>query len=299
MAIPVQPEIAIWRSLPPVHSEDAPIGWLGGCSHRLTQRLLPQGNDCGMSGTHDIETLRRLIDDAGRIVFFTGAGISTESGIPDFRSPGTGLWNKIKPIQFQDFVASEEVRQESWRRRFEGDRPMEKAEPNTGHYAIARLAEAGKAMAVITQNVDNLHQNAGVPDDNVIELHGNASYATCLSCRIRYEMADLEAQFKQHGRVAPCSSCGGIVKTATISFGQAMPEEEMGRAQAAIEACDLCVVVGSSLVVYPAAGFPEYAKRLGGRAGILNREETPLDGIADAVVHAEIGASLGYIVGIN
>lgn len=252
-----------------------------------------------MSATRDIERLAALIEGAGRIVFFTGAGISTESGIPDFRSPGTGLWTKMKPIQFQDFVADEAVRQESWRRRFTGERTMERAKPNTGHRAVARLVETGKATAVITQNVDNLHQDSGVPDDRVIELHGNASYATCLSCALRYEMADLEAQFRRHARVDPCGRCGGIIKSATISFGQAMPEDAMARAQAAIEDCDLCVVVGSSLVVYPAAGFPEYAKRLGAGLAIVNREETPLDPVADVVVHAEIGPTLGYVVGIQ
>ena len=252
-----------------------------------------------MASSTEIDNLRRLIDGSERIVFFTGAGISTESGIPDFRSPGTGLWTRMKPIQFQDFIASDEVRQESWRRRFDGSRAMEGAKPNAGHRAIARLAEAGKILAVITQNVDNLHQDSGVPDDRVIELHGNASYARCLSCRMRYEMADLEARFRKHERVDPCSRCGGIIKSATISFGQAMPEDEMARAQAAVEACDLCVVVGSSLVVYPAAGFPEYAKRLGAGLAIVNREETPLDPLADVVVHAEIGPTLGYVVGIN
>ncbi len=246
-----------------------------------------------------LEHLRRMIDASSRIVFFTGAGISTESGIPDFRSPGTGLWTKMKPIQFQDFLASDEVRQESWRRRFEGERVMERARPNRGHRAIARLVETGKVLAVITQNVDNLHQDSGVPDDKVIELHGNASYAKCLSCELRYEMAELEAQFRHHGRVAPCSRCGGIVKSATISFGQAMPEREMERAQAAVEACDLCVVLGSSLVVYPAAGFPEYAKRLGAGLAIVNREETPLDHLADVVLHQEIGPTLGFVVGVN
>lgn len=246
-----------------------------------------------------IERLRRCIEEARRMVFFTGAGISTESGIPDFRSPGTGLWNRIKPIQFQDFEASDEVRQESWRRRFDGERPMESARPNIGHRAIATLADAGRLLAVITQNVDNLHQDSGTPADRVIELHGNASYATCLCCGLRYEMADLEARYRRQGRVDPCSRCGGIIKSATISFGQAMPDAAMERAQAAIEACDLCIVVGSSLVVYPAAGFPEYAKRLGAGLAIVNREETPLDGIADVVVHDEIGPTLGYAVGIN
>jgi len=133
----------------------------------------------------------------------------------------------------------------------------------------------------------------------VIELHGNASYAKCLSCELRYEMAELEAQFRTHERVAPCSRCGGIIKSATISFGQAMPEEQMARAQTAVEACDLCIVVGSSLVVYPAAGFPQYAKQLGAGLAILNREETPLDPMADVVVHEEIGPTLGYVVGVN
>jgi len=246
-----------------------------------------------------IDHLRNMVNAADRIVFFTGAGISTESGIPDFRSPGTGLWTKMAPIQFQDFIASEDVRQESWRRRFDGSRTMESAKPNIGHRAVARLTELGKTLAVITQNVDNLHQDSGIPANRIIELHGNASYATCLSCRMRYEMADLEAQYRSQGNVSPCSHCGGIIKTATISFGQEMPQHEMSRAQQAIEACDLCIVVGSSLVVYPAAGFPEYAKSLGAGLAIVNREETPLDPLADVVVHEEIGPTLGYVVGIN
>ncbi len=255
-----------------------------------------------MSNTRNsepIERLQALIDRARRIVFFTGAGISTESGIPDFRSPGTGLWTKMQPIQFQDFLSSEEMRQESWRRRFTGERSMENAKPNKGHEAIARLMGVGKGLAVITQNVDNLHQDSGIPENKVIELHGNASYATCLSCQTRYELADLEQQFLEHQTISPCSRCGGIIKSATISFGQAMPEREMERAQEAVEASDLCLVVGSSLAVYPAAGFPEYAKRLGAGLAIVNREETPLDAIADVVVHEEIGPTLSYVVGIN
>ena len=253
-----------------------------------------------MPGLDDsVEQLAALLAEAQRIVFFTGAGISTESGIPDFRSPGTGLWNQIKPIQFQDFIGSEEVRTESWRRRFTGERLMENAQPNKGHLSVARLVEEGRCLAVITQNVDNLHQDAGVPKEQVIELHGNASYATCLSCGIRYELGDLERQFRQFGRVEPCGRCGGIIKSATISFGQAMPEQAMQRAQAAVEACDLMVVAGSSLVVYPAAGFPERAKRLGAKLAIINREETPLDAMADLVVHGEIGPALSFAVGIN
>jgi NAD-dependent deacetylase len=247
----------------------------------------------------DLDRFRQMIDAARRVVIFTGAGISTESGIPDFRSPGTGLWHKIKPIQFQDFVASEEARQEAWRRRFKGERTMEHARPNKGHEAVAKLVREGKCTAVITQNVDNLHQDSGIPKEQIIELHGNASYARCLSCQTRYEMADLEAQFERVGRVAPCGRCGGIIKSATISFGQAMPEREMRRAQQHTLACDLFVVMGSSLVVYPAAGFPELAKQIGAALAILNREETPLDSIADLVMHREIGPSLSYVVGIN
>ena len=250
--------------------------------------------------SHDeLQAFHDLIESARNIVFFTGAGISTESGIPDFRSQGTGIWEKMKPIYFEEFLRSEEARTEQWRRKFAGDRKMETAEPNKGHLAIARLVELGKTPVVITQNVDNLHQNAGVPDEQVIELHGNASYARCLSCEMRYELADLEQQFNQQERIDPCSRCGGIIKSATISFGQAMPEDAMARAQAATEACDLMIATGSTLIVYPAAGFPEYAKRLGASLAILNREETPLDPIADLVLHREIGPTLSFAVGLN
>ena len=248
---------------------------------------------------NDVDKLADLVTRAQRIVFFTGAGVSTESGIPDFRSPGTGLWNQMKPIPFQDFVASDAVRQESWRRRFTGERTLENAKPNKGHRSIARLVEEGRCTAVITQNVDNLHQDSGVPQEQVIELHGNASYAKCLSCGQRCEISELERQFRQLGRVEPCVSCGGVIKAATISFGQAMPEREMQRAQAAVADCDLMVVAGSSLVVYPAAAFPETAKRLGAQLAIVNREPTPLDPIADVVVHDEIGPTLSFVVGLN
>lgn len=246
-----------------------------------------------------LDQFRRLLDAAQRVVFFTGAGISTESGIPDFRSPGTGLWTKIKQIRFQDFVASESIRQESWSRRFSGERTIEHARPNKGHEAVAKLIREGKATAVITQNVDNLHQKSGIDTNQIIELHGNATYAACLDCRTRYELAEIEQQFIHTGRVAACGRCQGIIKSATISFGQAMPEHEMQRAQQQTLACDLFVVVGSSLVVYPAAGFPELAKEIGAKLVIINREPTPLDPIADLLLHREIGQTLAYAVGIN
>ncbi len=247
----------------------------------------------------DLDRLRRMLDAAQRIVFFTGAGISTESGIPDFRSPGTGLWTKMKPIMFQDFIASDSIRQESWRRRFTGERTIETAKPNKGHEAIAKLIRDGKATSVITQNVDNLHQNSGIDPE---PGHRTARQRDlCEMSRLRHAIRTgvSGTQFADTGRVAPCAECGGIVKTATISFGQSMPEREMRLAQQQTMQCDLFVVVGSSLVVYPAAGFPELAKDLGAKLVIVNREPTPLDPIADLVVHREIGPTLSFAVGIN
>ena len=251
-----------------------------------------------MDQTEQIAALRRMIGRASRAVVFTGAGISTESGIPDFRSPG-GIWQQMRPIYYQDFVASAEARREAWRRRFVQDPTLRGAEPNRGHRAVARLVREGKVAAVITQNIDGLHQAGGVPDRQVIELHGNTTYATCLDCAERYEIEDLRAAFERDGDVHDCRACGGLIKTATISFGQQMPEAPMLRAAEAIEACDLCIVLGSSLVVYPAASFPETAKRRGAKLAIVNREETGLDAIADLVIHRGIGDVLGEAVGVN
>ena len=241
------------------------------------------------------ERLARLIEDARRVVVFTGAGISTESGIPDFRSPG-GVWSKMKPIYFQDFVASEERRREAWTRAFNGTAGWTGRSPNAGHDAVARLVAAGKVSSVITQNVDNLHQDSGVPDDRVIELHGNASYATCLECGLRHELHHLKPAFVERGDIPACRSCGGLVKTATISFGQPMPPGPMALAEAETHACDLFLVLGSSLVVYPAAGFPLLAKRNGARLAIVNREPTEQDPYADLVLHEEIGPLMSSIV---
>lgn len=242
--------------------------------------------------------LRRLIEDSRRLVVFTGAGISTESGIPDFRSPG-GIWTRMKPIYFDEYVASEEARRESWRRKFEIDRDMAAASPNRGHRAVTHLHRTGKLAHVITQNIDGLHQSAGLPDDRVIELHGNSTYATCLDCRVRYELAPIMAAFAKDETLPVCADCGGIVKTATVSFGQPMPQEAMERARAATEDCDLFIAVGSSLVVFPAAGFPLLAKRNGATLVILNREPTDMDLNADLVINAEIGPTLGGAVGVN
>ncbi|HEX7775987.1 MAG TPA: Sir2 family NAD-dependent protein deacetylase, partial [Parvibaculum sp.] len=209
-----------------------------------------------------VDELRTLMAEARRAVVFTGAGISTESGIPDFRSPG-GLWTKMSPINFDDFLRSDELRREAWRRKFEIDKTIVSAEPNKGHMAVAKLVDTGKVTHVITQNIDNLHQNSGVPAAKIIELHGNGTYAKCLDCGLRHELVWVKMKFEAGGEAPTCRACNGIVKSATISFGQAMPEEEMRRAEEATLACDLFLAIGSSLQVFPAAGFPIIAKRNG------------------------------------
>ena len=239
--------------------------------------------------------LARLIEAASNIVVFTGAGISTESGIPDFRSPG-GVWSQMKPIYFQDFISREDLRRESWIRAFSGRAGWTGREPNAGHHAVAHLVQQGRVSAVITQNVDNLHQASGVPREKIIELHGNATYATCLACGLRHELPQLKLEFEATGDLPTCYECGELVKTATISFGQPMPEHEMRRATAATLTCDLFLVLGSSLVVYPAAEFPLLAKRRGAPLAIVNREPTEQDEAADLVVHDEIGPTLSEII---
>jgi NAD-dependent deacetylase len=246
----------------------------------------------------DLAAFGRLIAGARRAIVFTGAGISTESGIPDFRSPG-GIWTQMAPIDFSDFLASEEARRESWRRRFAADETLKSARPNRGHRAVAALVERGIVAAVITQNIDGLHQASGIPEERVIELHGNTTYAQCLDCRERYDIEALRDAFAREGAAPCCTNCGGWVKTATISFGQAMPEEAMRRAERETLAADLFIVAGSSLVVYPAAGFPELAKHNSARLVIVNRERTGLDRIADLVLNRAIGETLGAVVGID
>ncbi len=240
------------------------------------------------------EQLAALLNQSRRSVIFTGAGMSTESGIPDFRSPG-GVWSRMKPIYFQDFMASEERRREAWTRAFSGAAGWTGANPNAGHFAVARLVAQGKVRRVITQNVDNLHQASGIADDRVIELHGNAGYATCLICGLRHELADLKRPFIEAGVLPSCRDCGGIVKTATISFGQPMPAGPVALAETAALDCDLILVLGSSLVVFPAAGLPLMAKRNGAALAIVNREPTDQDQFADLVLHDEIGAVMQEI----
>ena len=244
-----------------------------------------------------VENLRGLLAASKRTVVFTGAGISTESGIPDFRSPG-GIWTKYQPIDFREFMSSAEARRETWRRKIAVDEAISRAEPNRGHRAIAKLVTLGRVSSVITQNIDGLHQRSGIPDEQVIELHGNGTYAACLECARRYQLPVVFAAFKIKEEPPVCE-CGGFIKSATISFGQPMPFEPMRRAQAEAKSCDLFLAIGSSLVVYPAAGFPAVAKQNGARLVILNREPTDLDYLADMVLNLEIGPTLGAVTGVE
>lgn len=245
-----------------------------------------------------MESLEPLLEESRRAVVFTGAGISTESGIPDFRSPD-GIWSKFTPVYYQDFIASENARREAWRRKMVVDRDMREARPNRGHRAVAELVRRNKASCVITQNIDGLHQKSGVPESRVIELHGNSTYATCLDCQSRHELEPILEDFARDESLPVCGACGGMVKTATVSFGQSMPQAAMNRAEEETLSCDLFLAIGSSLVVYPAAGFPVLAKRNGARLVIINREPTDLDGLADLVLNNEIGPTLGNAVGVS
>ena len=245
-----------------------------------------------MSRTFELKT---LIEASHDVVFFTGAGISTESGIPDFRSPG-GIWTKMAPIQFQDFLNSEEMRREYWHRKFATDKTLHKAKPNEGHYAIEQLVSSGKVSVVITQNIDNLHQESGLPEGKVIELHGNGTFASCLTCGTRYELENIKQDFLGKDQLPICKFCGGVIKTATISFGQAMPLEPVRQANSAACHCDLFICIGSSLVVHPAAQIPLIAKENGATLVILNREATALDEYADLIINDEIGEILPAVI---
>jgi NAD-dependent protein deacetylase/lipoamidase len=239
-----------------------------------------------------IGRLQAMVLEAGTIVPFTGAGISTECGIPDFRSPG-GLWTKNRPIPFDEFLASQEARNEAWRRRFAMTDQFGDAQPGRGHRALASLYRGGKVPAVVTQNIDNLHQASGFAPEHVVELHGNTTYALCLDCAERYELSWVRRRMEASNGCAPdCPACGGYIKTATVSFGQAMPDIAMRRAQDLALSCDLFLAIGSSLVVWPAAGFPLMAKRNGAKLIIINREPTEFDDVADLVVRQDIGTVL-------
>ncbi len=243
-----------------------------------------------MSINSETSALERMIEDACSVVAFTGAGISTECGIPDFRSAGTA-WKRHPPMPYDEFLASEANRVVAWTRKFAADDSFGEVKPGRGHRALAALMERGKVRAIITQNIDGLHAAAGARPENIVELHGNGTYAVCLACGVRHELARIRGPFEASGR-APRCQCGGAVKSATISFGQRMPVDPMRRARAAALDCDLFLAIGSTLVVHPAAGFPMLAKESGARLVIINRDPTPLDDHADLILRDDIGSIL-------
>src|SRR5262245_10308235 len=245
-----------------------------------------------------VTTARRLIDQAQRIVALTGAGISTDSGIPDFRGP-QGLWTKNpeaeKMATIQHYVADREVRKRSWRSRL--DSPWLSAEPNDGHRALVALEKRGKLKALITQNVDGLHVRAGSSLSLVIEIHGTTRDVVCLSCGERAPMERALARVRGGEDDPPCRTCGGILKAATISFGQSLVQEDLRRAELAARTCDLMLAIGTKLSVYPIAGVVPVAKDSGARVAILNSESTEMDGLADVLLRGSISEVLPRLVG--
>jgi NAD-dependent deacetylase len=235
-----------------------------------------------------------LIARSDRIIGFTGAGISTESGIPDFRSP-QGIWANNRIVEYGEFISSREGRIEYWRQKVAMWPEMRDAQPNAGHLAFAELERRGTLQALITQNIDGLHQKAG--NRSVIELHGTTVEVECLSCQMRISMDDAIELIRAGDPAPECGSCGGLLKPATISFGQAMPAQAMQSAIAASATCNVFLAVGSSLVVHPAASLPVIAKESGAALIIINRTPTPLDGVADLVINDEIGKTLPKLIG--
>jgi len=244
-----------------------------------------------------IDAVADIVLQSKKLVVFTGAGISTESGIPDFRSPG-GIWDKFDPSEFtyQNFLASEASREKSWELAKLTCTVMVNAKPNRGHYAILELHHMDKLDCVITQNVDFLHQRAGVPEEMVIELHGTTKWVDCLECGRRYPREQIQVRLEAGEKVPRCDDCNGILKRATISFGQPMPEKETSEAQRRSANCDLFLVAGSSLVVYPAAHMPLIAKDNGAKLVIINLTPTPHDHYADIIINEKTGEALSQIV---
>jgi NAD-dependent deacetylase len=240
----------------------------------------------------------QIIKEAKKILIFSGAGMSTESGIPDFRSPG-GVWSKYDPsdFYFDKFISSEKARERYWEMSTEFYDTMKDAVPNRAHLAIKAIEESGRLLAIVTQNIDNLHHKAGNSPERIIEIHGTAFSVSCLSCGKKYDRDDIQERLNSGVKVPYCDDCAGILKPDTISFGQAMPEDKMADALMYARECDLCIVLGSSLVVYPAASVPVHAVQNGARLIIINRDETPLDAEADLVSHDSVSEALGQMVG--
>lgn len=244
----------------------------------------------------EIERLAQLIVESKKTIVFTGAGISTESGIPDFRSPG-GIWSRYDPEDFtiQKFLSSPAARKTIWKMSVEGGLLTE-AEPNLAHYAIAELYQLGKLDCVITQNIDNLHQKAGVPEDKVFELHGNMGWVVCLSCRRRFPMPEVLQKIKEGVEVPDCPECQGILKPDAVFFGEALPQETLLEAIRRARNCDLFIVIGSTLVIYPAAYIPTYAGEAGAKLAIVNLTPTPLDHYAVIVIRGRAGEIMSRVM---
>ncbi len=240
----------------------------------------------------------QIIKEAKKILIFSGAGMSTESGIPDFRSPG-GVWSKYNPsdFYFDKIISSEKAREKYWEMSTEFYYTMKDAVPNRAHLAIRAIEESENLLAIVTQNIDNLHHKAGNSPDRIIEIHGTAFSVSCLSCGKKYDRDDIQERLNSGVKVPYCDDCAGILKPDTISFGQAMPEDKMADALMYARECDLCIVLGSSLVVYPAASVPVHAVQNGARLIIINRDETPLDAETDLVSHHSVSEALGQMVG--
>ena len=245
----------------------------------------------------EIERLAQLIIESQKVIVFTGAGISTESGIPDFRSPG-GIWSRYDPEDFtiQKFLSSPAARKTIWKMSVEGGLLTE-AEPNLAHYAIAELYQLGKLDCVITQNIDNLHQKAGVPEDKVFELHGNVGWVVCLSCRRRFPMPEVLQKIKEGIEVPDCPDCQGILKPDAVFFGEALPQETLQEAIRRAQNCDLFIVIGSTLVIYPAAYIPTYAGEAGATLAIVNLTPTPFDHYAEVVIRGKAGEIMSGVMG--
>ncbi len=245
-----------------------------------------------MSEEAALREVASRLAEAKRAAAFTGAGISTESGIPDFRSPG-GVWSRYKPVMYQEFVASHDARRRYWAMKKEAFREFSEARPNVGHRVLAEWESAGRLRGVITQNIDGLHQDAG--STNVLELHGTSREAYCLDCDQRYPAAKVQEWLEAGEEVPACRACSGWLKPATVSFGQNLPVDVLAAAQKLAEEADFFVAIGSSLVVHPAAGLPELAKMRGAYLVIVNRDETPLDAVADKVIRTTAGSALQTI----
>ncbi len=247
------------------------------------------------NGQKSVAKIAQLIMESKRAIAFTGAGVSTESGIADFRSPG-GVWSKYQPVYYRDFLSSADARRQYWKMKKEGYHELKMAKPNDGHQVLARLEEAGKIIAVITQNIDGLHQDAG--SRRVLELHGTSRWCLCLECNARFDPDDIQKQLEAGVEIPVCDRCGGLLKSATISFGQPLPADVLAEAFDLSMSTDLVLALGSSLVVEPAASIPLQAKNNRARLVIINNTETPLDRLADVVLHQPIGETLKQVMGV-